>query len=228
MAKQIKLYHGSTQIVEHPQLEKGRVNNDFGQGFYCTMLYELACEWASKREDVNGYVNEYRLDLSGLKVLDLTDPAYNVLNWIALLIQNRIFTSAASISKQAQEYLTEHFGINVSGYDVIIGNRADNSYFSFAQDFVNNAISVQKLAKQMKLGKPGIQYMLRTKTAFDQLTYVGAQEVDWTIYHAKYLKRDIKAKKNYLKYPVDLVLDPKELFILDILRGGIKNGDLRL
>ena len=163
-----------------------------------------------------------------MKVLDLTDPAYNVLNWIALLIQNRIFTSAASISKQAQEYLTEHFGINVSGYDVIIGNRADNSYFSFAQDFVNNAISVQKLAKQMKLGKPGIQYMLRTKTAFDQLTYVGAQEVDWTIYHAKYLKRDIKAKKNYLKYPVDLILDPKELFILDILRGGIKNGDLRL
>lgn len=228
MTQQIKLYHGSNEIVEHPELGKGRVNNDFGQGFYCTMLYELACEWASKREDANCYVNEYRLDLSGLKVLDLTDPAYNVLNWIALLIQNRIFTSAASISAQAQEYLIENFSLDVSGYDVIIGNRADNSYFSFAQDLVNNAISVQKLAKQMKLGKPGLQYVLRTEKAFDQLTYVGAQEVDWIIYHDKYLKRDIKARKNYIKYPVDLILDPKELFMLDILRGGIKNGDLRL
>ena len=170
MTQQIKLYHGSNEIVEHPALGKGRVNNDFGQGFYCTMLYELACEWASKREDANCYVNEYRLDLSGLKVLDLTDPAYNVLNWIALLIQNRIFTSAASISAQAQEYLIENFSLDVSGYDVIIGNRADNSYFSFAQDLVNNAISVQKLAKQMKLGKPGLQYVLRTEKAFDQLT----------------------------------------------------------
>ena len=49
-----------------------------------------------------------------------------------------------------------------------------------------------------------------------------------SIYHDKYLKRDIKARKNYIKYPVDLILDPKELFMLDILRGGIKNGDLRL
>lgn len=228
MTQQIKLYHGSNEIVEHPELGKGRVNNDFGQGFYCTMLYELACEWASKREDANCYVNEYRLDLSGLKVLDLTDPAYNVLNWIALLIQNRIFTSAASISAQAQEYLIENFSLDVSGYDVIIGNRADNSYFSFAQDLVNNAISVQKLAKQMKLRKTGLQYVLRTEKAFDQLTYVGAQEVDWIIYHDKYLKRDIKARKNNIKYPVDLILDPKELFMLDILRGGIKNGDLRL
>lgn len=228
MAKQIKLYHGSAQIVEHPELGKGRVNNDFGQGFYCTMYYELACEWASKNGTANGYTNEYVLDLSGLKVLDLTDPAYNILNWIALLIQNRIFTSTTSISKQAHEYLIENFSLDVSGYDVIKGYRADNSYFSFAQDFVNNTISVQKLAKQMKLGEPGIQYALRTKTALGQLTYVGAQEVDWTIYHAKYLKRDIKARRNYIKYPVDLILDPKELFMLDILRGGIKNGDLCL
>ena len=82
MPKRIKLYHGSDKIVERPELGKGSARNDYGQGFYCTMHYELACEWASKNEAVNGYANEYELDLSSLKVLDLSDPVYNILNWI--------------------------------------------------------------------------------------------------------------------------------------------------
>ena len=228
MGKQIKLYHGSDKIVEHPALGKGSAKNDYGQGFYCTAHFELACEWASKNEAANGYANEYVLDLSDLKVLDLSDPAYNILNWITLLIQNRTFTSTSPISEQAKKYLIENFSIDVSGYDVIKGYRADDSYFSFARDFVNNTISVQQLAKAMKLGKLGIQYMLRTEEAFANLSYVGAQEVDSTIYHAKYLKRDLKARNEYTKSKVNLTIDSNELYVLDIIRGGVKNGDPRL
>ena len=228
MGKQIKLYHGSDKIVEHPELGKGSAKNDYGQGFYCTAHFELACEWASKNEAANGYANEYVLDLSDLKVLDLSDPAYNILNWITLLIQNRTFTSTSPISEQAKKYLIENFRIDVSGYDVIKGYRADNSYFSFARDFVNNTISVQQLAKAMKLGKLGIQYMLRTEEAFANLSYVGAQEVDSTIYHAKYLKRDLKARNEYAKSKVNLSIDSNELYVLDIIRRGVKNGDPRL
>ena len=228
MAKQIKLYHGSDKIVERPELGKGSTKNDYGQGFYCTAHFELACEWASKNEAVNGYANEYVLNLSDLKVLDLSDPAYNILNWITLLIQNRTFASTAPISEQAKQYLLANFNVDVSGYDVIKGYRADDSYFSFARDFVNNTISVQQLAKAMNLGKLGIQYMLRTEKAFANLTYVGAQEVDSTVYHAKYLKRDLKAKSDYKKSKVNLAIDSNELYVLDIIRGGIKNGDPRL
>lgn len=228
MGKQIKLYHGSDKIVEHPELGKGSAKNDYGQGFYCTAHFELACEWASKNEAANGYANEYVLDLSDLKVLDLSDPAYNILNWITLLIQNRTFTSTSPISEQAKKYLIENFSIDVSGYDVIKGYRADDSYFSFARDFVNNTISVQQLAQTMKLGKLGIQYMLRTEEAFSNLSYVGAQEVDSTIYHAKYLKRDLKARNEYTKSKVNLTIDSNELYVLDIIRGGVKNGDPRL
>ena len=121
MGKQIKLYHGSDKIVEHPELGKGSAKNDYGQGFYCTAHFELACEWASKNEAANGYANEYVLDLSDLKVLDLSDPAYNILNWITLLIQNRTFTSTSPIGEQAKKYLIENFSIDVSGYDVIKG-----------------------------------------------------------------------------------------------------------
>ena len=165
---------------------------------------------------------------SGLKVLDLSDPAYNILNWITLLIQNRTFPSTSPISEQAKQYLLANFSVDISGYDVIKGYRADDSYFSFARDFVNNTISVQQLAKAMKLGKLGIQYMLRTEKAFANLTYVGAQEVDSTVYHAKYLNRDLKAKSDYKKSKVNLTIDSNELYVLDIIRGGIKNGDPRL
>jgi len=30
------LYHGSTQIIEHPNLKYCRKNTDFGKGFYTT------------------------------------------------------------------------------------------------------------------------------------------------------------------------------------------------
>ena len=93
---------------------------------------------------------------------------------------------------------------------------------------MNNTISVQQLAKAMKLGKLGIQYMLRTEEAFANLSYVGAQEVDSTIYHAKYLKRDLKARNEYTKSKVNLTIDSNELYVLDIIRGGVKNGDPRL
>jgi len=228
MSKQIKLYHGSDKIVECPELGKGSAKNDYGQGFYCTAHFELACEWASKNETVNGYANEYILDITDLKVLDLSDPAYNILDWITLLIQNRTFTSASPISEQAKQYLFENFSIDASDYDVIKGYRADDSYFSFARDFVNNTISVQQLAKAMKLGKLGIQYMLRTEKAFEKLTYVGSHKVDSTIYYAKYLKRDLKARKDYTKSKADLTIDSNELYVLDIIRGGVKNGDSRL
>lgn len=228
MGKQITLYHGSDKIIERPELGKGSAKNDYGQGFYCTAHFELACEWASKNDYENGYTNEYVLDLANLKVLDLSASAYNILNWITLLLQNRTFVFTSPISEQAKRYLIENFSVDVSGYDVIKGYRADNSYFSFAKDFVNNTISVQQLAKAMKLGKLGIQYILRTEKAFANLHYVEAHEVDTKLYHAKYLKRDLKARSEYKNSHTNLFLDPNELYILDIIRGGVKNGNPRL
>ena len=36
MEKLITIYHGSKEIVEVPEFGKGKKNNDFGLGFYCT------------------------------------------------------------------------------------------------------------------------------------------------------------------------------------------------
>lgn len=69
--------------------------------------------------------------------------------------------------------MIDNFGINVNAYDVIIGYRADDSYFDYAESFLNNSITVEQLAKAMKLGKLGEQIVIKSQYAFSCLTYDG-------------------------------------------------------
>ena len=226
MGKIITLYHGSTERIEHPELGKGKKNNDYGQGFYCTAHRDLACEWASKLQGQDGYVNQYEIDTSGLKVLDLSK--YGILYWMTILLKNRTFTLTTPISIQGKAYLLENFDIDISDYDVIKGYRADDSYFSFAEDFLNNAISVSHLSRAMRLGKLGIQYVLVSQKAFDALHFIQADPVENSVYYPLHMVRDNKARKAYRSSKIDLQIDSNDIYLMDILRGGIKDGDPRL
>lgn len=132
-----------------------------------------------------------------------------------------------SIAEEAKSYIKENFLPDISSYDVIIGYRADDSYFAFAQDFVAGVISMQKLAHAMKLGQLGEQIVLKSKKAFEQITYIGNEPVDAEIYYMKKAEREREARREYRKDKKEKA-DINELFILDIMREGIKNGDARL
>ena len=226
MSKIMTLYHGSVEKIEIPELGKGKRNNDYGQGFYCTAHRDLACEWASKLQGTDGFVNQYELDPPNLKVLDLSK--YGILHWMPILLKNRTFILTSPISIQGKEYLLQNFDIDISDYDVIKGYRADDSYFSFAEDFLNNAISVNHLSRAMRLGKLGIQYVLISQKAFDALRFIQADPVENSVYYPLHMVRDNKARKAYRSSKVHPVLDPNDIYLLDILRGEIKNGDPRL
>ena len=75
----LTIYHGSNKKIERPEYKKGKKTNDYGVGFYCTQHYELACEWAAKSRDVQGWVNKYSIDTKELKILDLTEKKYSLL-----------------------------------------------------------------------------------------------------------------------------------------------------
>ena len=81
------IYHGSEQIVKKPEFGKGEINNDYGQGFYCTKNKGLAGEWAVLWTEQDGSINEYSFDYKGLKVLYLNQMPIE--NWIAVLVSNR-------------------------------------------------------------------------------------------------------------------------------------------
>ena len=218
------IYHGSKDIIEKPEFGKGNKKNDYGLGFYCTENVELAKEWACSNNETNGYANQYEIDLSDYKVLDLRDEKYSILNWMALLLKFRTFDVNTPISAQAKEYILENFYVNVEEYDVIIGYRADDSYFSFAKDFINNTISVEQLAEAMRLGELGIQIVLKSKRAFDTVKYISYELAESKEYYVKRVSRDKKARETYLSGQRQNSAHDG-LFVMDIIRKGLKNGD---
>ena len=222
----MRLYHGSENIIEKPVYGKGAHYNDYGKGFYCTENIELAKEWACAKQK-NGYANIYDLDLSELNVLNLNSGSYNILNWLAILADNRTYWQNGSIAEPAKNYIKENFLPDISTYDVIIGYRADDSYFSFAQDFVSGVISLQKLAQAMRLGKLGEQIVLKSPKAFAQIQFAGYENADAEEYYIKKNEREREARRQYRRNKKEQA-DVNELFILDIMREEIKNGDARL
>ena len=224
MDKLITIYHGSEQIVEEPAFGLGRKNNDFGLGFYCTESEDLAKEWAVSSLR-NGFANRYTLDTEYLNILNLNSPDYTILNWIAVLVEHRLFSIKTPVARRAKRYLIDNFGVNVNAYDLITGYRADDSYFDYAESFLNNGISVEQLARAMRLGKLGEQIVLKSKFAFDRIQYEGFDIAEKEKYYVLRKSRADEANQLYL----DMLEEEDDgLYIQDIMRGGIRNDDPRI
>ena len=226
MSDKLTIYHGSSKIIESPDFGTGNPHNDYGLGFYCTESMELAKEWASSTE-TDGFANQYQLNLTGLSTLSLTSGDYHILNWLSVLLENRRFRIDGAIAQQAKAYISENFSVDYKQYDIIRGYRADDSYFSFANAFLNNTISVTQLEKAMVLGKLGEQIVLISQKAFASIEFVNAIPAPNEIYLPKKLARDTAARKDFQQEKArGSILTEK--YILDIMREGWKNDDERL
>lgn len=226
MNETLMLYHGSCDIIEVPRYGKGRTYNDYGRGFYCTEHVELAREWACAAADSDGYVNEYRFDARGLSVLDLSAAEYGILHWLALLLDHRIVDLSLPVASQGATYLRERFAVDVSTCDVIVGYRADDSYFSFARAFLNNAISVEQLSHAMKLGDLGEQVVLKSERAFERISFVSSEPVSNALYYPRRKLRDDQARS---RYRTEVRRQGMQgLFLRDIILGEMGADDERL
>lgn len=222
---EITIYHGSPQIVI-PKFGEGKAYNDYGQGFYCTENLELAKEWACS-QDSDGYANRYSLKMDGLTVLDLNSYEFNIMNWLAILLDNRKFTIAEGLPQAAKRYILDNFLPEYKSFDIIKGYRADDSYFAFANDFVNNSLSMSDLKEAMMLGKLGEQIVLKSKRSFDAINILEPIPADCSEYYAKYFERDNQARAQY-KEIASHVFSPDEVYAIDLIRSNVKNGDARL
>ena len=224
MDKIITLYHGSEKVIDTPSFGVGKRTNDFGLGFYCTETEGLAKEWAvSSLRD--GFSNRYTLDTEYMNILNLNSPEYTILNWIAVLVEHRVFSIKTPIARKAKKYLIDNFGINVNAYDLITGYRADDSYFDYAETFLNNGISVEQLAKAMRIGKLGEQIVLKSKFAFSRIQFEGFEVAEKEEFYVLRKARDDEANQLYF----DMLEEESDgLYIQDIIRGGITNDDPRI
>ena len=111
--------------------------------------------------------------------------------------------------------------------DIVRGYRADDSYFTFAKDFLNNTIPLETLAEAMKLGKLGEQIVLKSEKAFEAITFVESHRTDNMIYYPKRVLRDRTAREEYQEKRRQF--DPiNSTFMIDIIRDKWTNNDERL
>lgn len=209
------LWHGSSKIIKSPQYGFGNVHNDYGLGFYCTESEEMAKEWACADKE-NGFANCYDLDTAGLKICDLGKEPYGILNWMALLTANRLLGNTSSMGKAGAGFLTEKYLPDLTGFDVIIGKRADDSYFTFARAFLNNTISVRQLSEAMELGDMGEQVVIKSKKAFKSLKFLRYEEAYWSKSFYDRTRRDKKARLDYKALVGTADIDG--VFIRDLMR----------
>lgn len=227
MNKDLIIYHGSQHIVEKPKFGIGKTYNDYGQGFYCTESVELAKEWACPIKN-DGYANKYVLHSEGLNFMHLTKGEFNILNWLAILLNNRRFDITSPIGSSAREFIISHYLPETNDVDVMIGYRADDSYFSFAEDFVNNTISLRDLSLAMRLGTLGEQVVLLSQRSFDRIEFLEYETAEYKEYYFKRANRDNKARASYVNHKKNLTELTNDIFVLDIIREDMRNNDPRL
>lgn len=220
------LYHGSAAIVEKPVFGFGKPYNDYGLGFYCTEELDMAKEWGVGK-DQDGYANRYKLETDGLDILDLNASEFGILQWLTVLLQNREFDIPSALAAEGREYLLNNFTVDYESRDAVVGYRADDSYFSFAQDFLNGTISYRQLGNAMRLGKLGQQFVLKSKRAFDRIQYIDHVVADSGEWYAKKMLRDRMARREYF----DVERNRRQrgdIYITQIMDEEMKPNDPRL
>ncbi len=217
------IYHGSEFVIDRPNPNGGKAYNDYGKGFYCTEYADMAREWSVTSEH-NGYLNIYDFDISDLRILDLN--RYPVMTWLAMLLDNRTFDITAPLAKEAKTYILKAFLIDYSNYDVIMGYRADDSYFSFAQDFISGVISYEQLGNAMRLGRLGDQIVLKSINAFDKIKYIGCEKVSNSVWYPMRESRDRKARVEYIS--MDKRYIKGALYVTKIIDEEMNKYDDRL
>ena len=120
-----------------------------------------------------------------------------MLSWLAELMKHRDAADSKRYRMLAGKFI-EKYGIDTSDYDVIRGWRANASYFYIAKEFVRDNIDVDILEELLSLGGLGIQYCIKSETAYTRLKEKRDQllAVPYAEFNDRYNQRDVEARKN--------------------------------
>ena len=156
----IRLYHGSNQMIEVPDLVHSKPFKDFGCGFYLSpdkqQAWDLAFQKVSQTQLGKAEVTEFLFDETVMQSPDLkvlTYPDYCE-EWALFVLKNR--------DKNGQQ--------PVHDYDIVYGPIADDGVTYQLRRYEGGVISLQRLVEELKYAK-GItfQYYFGTERALKLL-----------------------------------------------------------
>lgn len=145
------LYHGSNVIVEHPLVNIGRKDLDFGPGFYLTPLLEQASRWAMRiktiRRTEEAIVNKYHfLQPNGcsIKRFDAYDK-----EWLDFIVDSRA-------GKQPWR-----------SFDIVEGGVADDRVIDAVEAYINGYADVEHTLNKLMYHKPSCQVCILSQEIVD-------------------------------------------------------------
>lgn len=160
----MKIYHGSIEKVESPEIRESNRTLDYGQGFYTTTSYEQAEAWVRRRMNEKrasrGYVCVYELNeaaLESLKTLIFEQPTEE---WVDFVMKNRT----------QKGYVHE--------FDIVYGPVANDRVYAAFALYEGGLINKQALIAELKAYKLVDQYLFHTEKALHALTFIEAKEVE--------------------------------------------------
>ena len=158
-----KIYHGSIDIVENPEIRQPNRSLDYGSGFYTTTSFAQAKKLAERRMKdkgvTTGYVNVYELydkALDSMKVLLFKKPNEE---WVNFVMRNR----------------TERGFVH--DYDIVYGPVADDNVYAQFTLYEGGIISLPTLIHELKTYKLVDQYLFHTERALNAIKYIESIEV---------------------------------------------------
>ena len=168
----------------------------------------------------------YSLETDGLNVVKLNKDPFFIMHWLSVLLRHREFELDTDLAAEAREYILSRFPVDLSDADAVIGYRADDSYFTFARNFLNGAITLTKLSEAMQLGKLGLQFMLKSKRAFDRIVFEEAIPAAASEWYPLRKGRDDAARRSYRD--IRGRRERNGLYITRILEEEMMADDLRV
>ena len=147
------VYHGGYQVVDKPEIRKGRNTQDFGTGFYCTIIKEQAQRWARRYDTkvVSIYDVCFR---EGLKIKEFKEMTEE---WLDFIISCR----------SGQDH----------GYDIVIGAMADDQIYNYVSDYMDGVITREQFWTLARFKYPTHQINFCSKEALKCLEYRGFEVV---------------------------------------------------
>ena len=159
----MKLYHGSIEIVEKPEIRESNRTLDYGKGFYCTTSYDQAVDWVKRRlkeHDGNlGFVNVYEFNedlMNSFKSLSFDSPTEE---WLDFVMNNRT----------NRDYCHD--------YDIVYGPVANDRVYAAFALYEGGVLNKQELISELKTYKLVDQYLFHTEKALSALLYIEKKEV---------------------------------------------------
>lgn len=157
----MRLYHASTVIVEHPDVQHSRDNLDFGRGFYTTTLKDQAIRYAERyvRRGVAAYLNEYEFDevVEGFSIKSF--PMYND-EWIDYVARCR----RGQLPKKV--------------YDAVTGGIANDRVFNTIDLYFAGQITKEEALERLRFEKPNHQLCFLSNRLLDlHLHFIKAERI---------------------------------------------------